>query len=123
MPVAVFSTPTASGHVNDSSPFGPFTLTVWPDTVAVTPDGTGTGFLPMRDIVSSYLYFRLSGRQNMLHRISPPTFSSRARESDITPLGVDRIDTPRPLATLVRSRTAEYTRRPGLETRLISRMA
>jgi hypothetical protein len=30
-------------------------LTVWPDTVAVTPDGTETGFLPMRDMVSSYL--------------------------------------------------------------------
>src|SRR5947209_8022602 len=44
--------------------------------------------------------------QNTLHRISPPTFSSRARASDITPLGVDRMATPSPFATLVRSRTA-----------------
>src|SRR6516162_2366782 len=43
-------------------------------------------------------------RQNTLQRISPPTFSSRARASDITPLGVDRMATPSPLATLVRSR-------------------
>ena len=31
--------------------------------------------------------------------ISPPTFSSLARASDITPLGVERMATPRPLAT------------------------
>src|SRR5437667_12470802 len=32
------------------SPFGPFTVTVRPATCAVTPWGSGTGFLPMRDM-------------------------------------------------------------------------
>src|SRR5262245_34678136 len=36
-----------------SSPFGPFTETFWPETLTVTPEGTGTAFLPIRDIVSS----------------------------------------------------------------------
>src|SRR5439155_21490171 len=31
---------------------GPFTVTFWPSTLAVTPAGTATGFLPMRDMVS-----------------------------------------------------------------------
>jgi hypothetical protein len=30
---------------------GPFTVTFCPLTVAETPDGTGTGLLPMRDIL------------------------------------------------------------------------
>src|SRR5581483_3852702 len=64
-----------------------------------------------------------SARYNTLQRISPPTFSSRARASDITPFGVERMATPSPLATLLRSRTALYTRRPGLDTRAISRIA
>src|SRR5688572_4781950 len=34
-----------------SAPLGPFTLTVWPSTFAVTPEGTGTAFLPIRDMV------------------------------------------------------------------------
>jgi hypothetical protein len=38
-------------------------------------------------------------------------------------LGVERMATPRPLATVLKSRTAEYTRRPGVEMRLISRIA
>src|SRR5687768_15901111 len=32
-----------------SAPFGPRTLTSWPSTVTSTPDGIGTGSLPMRD--------------------------------------------------------------------------
>src|SRR5450755_2979173 len=36
-----------------SSPFGPFTLTVLPSTEAVTPFGSATGFLPIRDIMRS----------------------------------------------------------------------
>ena len=104
MPVAPFLTSICSGQVKDSSPFGPFIFTVCPSTVAVTPAGTGTGFLPMRDM--SFLTRCGLRPQNTLQRISPPTFSSRARESDITPLGVDRMATPRPLATLARSRTA-----------------
>src|SRR3712207_4366682 len=31
-------------------PFGPFTASVWPSVVAVTPAGIATGFLPIRDI-------------------------------------------------------------------------
>src|SRR4029079_18109529 len=113
MPCAPFLTSISSGHVKESSPFGPFIFTAWPSTVAVTPAGTTTGFLPMRDIVKPYLSLGPLGAgrcheppQNTLHKISPPTFSSRARESDITPLGVDRMATPNPFATLVRSRTA-----------------
>src|SRR5215213_5616809 len=37
--------------MNWSWPFGPFILTVCPSTVAVTPDGTGTGRLPIRDMM------------------------------------------------------------------------
>src|SRR6266581_7841469 len=32
------------------SPFGPFTVILCPSSVAVTPLGNATGFLPMRDI-------------------------------------------------------------------------
>ena len=38
--------------MKESSPFGPFAFTVWPSTLAVTPAGTATGFLPIRDIVN-----------------------------------------------------------------------
>src|SRR5215475_15341349 len=34
------------------APFGPFTLTVWPSILAVTPEGTATGFMPTRDMAS-----------------------------------------------------------------------
>src|SRR5215208_3814562 len=44
------ATETSSGTRKDSSPFWPLIFTVWPETVAVTPDGTATGFLPIRDI-------------------------------------------------------------------------
>src|ERR1700744_113784 len=51
--IAPFSnfTATSSGTVNDNSPFAPFTETRWPSTLAVTPEGTATGFFPIRDIV------------------------------------------------------------------------
>ena len=55
--------------------------------------------------------------------ISPPTLASRAFWSDITPFGVERMATPRPLATVGIFFTGEYTRRPGFEMRSISRMA
>src|SRR5205085_6903892 len=32
-------------------PFGPFTDRMWPSVVAVTPAGSGTGLLPIRDIL------------------------------------------------------------------------
>src|SRR5450755_3930869 len=44
---------TSGTKVTFSSPFGPFTLTVFPSTVAVTPFGSATGFLPIRDIMRS----------------------------------------------------------------------
>ncbi len=50
MPSSVLATLISSGTVKESSPLGPFILTVWPVTVAVTLDGTGTGSLPMRDM-------------------------------------------------------------------------
>src|SRR4051812_36779345 len=40
-----------SGTRCDSSPRGPFTLTVLPSTVTVTPAGIVTGILPIRDMV------------------------------------------------------------------------
>jgi len=43
---------TSSGSTICSEPFGPLTLTVWPSTFAVTPDGIETGFFPMRDMTS-----------------------------------------------------------------------
>ena len=108
MPAAVFSTLICSGQVKQSSPLGPFIVTVWPATVAVTPDGIGDRLLANARHGRPYLLLRACAAppQNTLQRISPPTFSSRARVSDITPLGVDRMATPRPLATVARSRTA-----------------
>src|SRR5439155_23318749 len=35
-----------------SAPLGPFTLTVWPSILAVTPEGTAISFLPTRDMAS-----------------------------------------------------------------------
>src|SRR5262245_1763275 len=49
-PAGLFFTSICSGQVKVSSPFGPFILTVRPSTVAVTPAGMTTGFLPTRDI-------------------------------------------------------------------------
>src|SRR5215831_15817052 len=40
----------SSGTTYCRAPFGPFIFTVWPSTLAVTPDGIGTAFLPMRDM-------------------------------------------------------------------------
>src|SRR5690606_78473 len=41
---------TSSVAVKARVPLGPFTSTVWPEMLALTPAGTGTGFLPIRDI-------------------------------------------------------------------------
>src|SRR5215468_557382 len=40
----------SSGTTYCRAPFGPFIFTVWPSMLAVTPDGTGTAFLPIRDM-------------------------------------------------------------------------
>src|SRR2546423_7654751 len=55
-------TRTSSFTTNFSSPLGPFAVTVWPLTVAVTPCGSETGFFPIRDILlsSSLLLFQVS---------------------------------------------------------------
>src|SRR3954452_665057 len=34
-------------------PFGPFTVTLWPSMLTSTPEGTGTGSFPIRDISTS----------------------------------------------------------------------
>ena len=39
-----------SANFRESSPFGPFTDTVDPSMETVTPLGTGTGILPIRDM-------------------------------------------------------------------------
>ena len=52
-------------------------------------------------------------------RTSPPTFSSRAFLSVMTPLDVETMATPRPRSTFGSSCAPAYTRRPGLETRLM----
>src|SRR5262249_19934389 len=48
-PWSIFTT-MSSGTTNCRAPLGPFIFTVWPSMLAVTPDGIGTAFLPMRDI-------------------------------------------------------------------------
>src|SRR6185437_13513391 len=53
MPSAPTRTSTSGTSVTLSSPLGPFTETVWPLTEAVTPFGSGTGFLPIRDMACS----------------------------------------------------------------------
>src|SRR5579875_2299383 len=43
-------TSISSATVQASWPLGPFTVTVWPETVRVTPDGMAMGFFPIRDM-------------------------------------------------------------------------
>src|SRR3954468_24409327 len=40
----------SSATVQASWPLGPFTVTVWPSRVTVTPAGTAIAFFPIRDI-------------------------------------------------------------------------
>src|SRR5262245_62086713 len=56
-PFSIFTT-MSSGTTYCSAPFGPFSFTVWPSTLAVTPDGTGTAFLPIRDMTVPSLEHR-----------------------------------------------------------------
>src|SRR6187200_1729849 len=44
---------TSSVTVKARVPFGPLTSIVCPETVAVTPPGSSTGFFPIRDILPS----------------------------------------------------------------------
>ena len=76
--------------VRESSPLGPLTRTIWPSISAVTPEGTVTGRLPIRDMASSYQITASS---------SPPRFAARASRSDISPFGVERMAIPRPFRT------------------------
>jgi hypothetical protein len=77
---------TSSVAVKLRAPLGPFTSMVWPETEADTPDGSSTGF---------YQYETLPPPQNTVQSTSPPTLAG-ARASDITPLDVETIETPRP---------------------------
>src|SRR4051794_15586932 len=43
-------TSISSATVQASWPLGPFTVTVWPSRVTVTPEGMATAFFPIRDI-------------------------------------------------------------------------
>src|SRR3954451_5945170 len=43
-------TSISSATVQASWPLGPFTVTVWPSRVTVTPAGTAIAFFPIRDI-------------------------------------------------------------------------
>src|SRR5260221_4308722 len=43
-------TSISSATVQESSPLGPFTVTVWPSSVTVTPEGMATACFPIRDI-------------------------------------------------------------------------
>ena len=52
-------------------------------------------------------------------RTSPPTFSSRAFLSVMTPLDVETMAIPRPRSTFGSSCAPAYTRRPGFDTRLM----
>ncbi len=45
----------SGGTSRASLPFGPFTATVPPSTLTVTPVGTGMGVLPNRDMVLPFL--------------------------------------------------------------------
>src|ERR1700704_1533657 len=42
---------TSPWSTSETAPLGPFTLTTWPSTLAVTPEGTATGFFPTRDMI------------------------------------------------------------------------
>src|SRR5215218_508883 len=44
-------TSISSATVQASWPLGPFTVTVWPSRVTVTPLGMATAFFPIRDIL------------------------------------------------------------------------
>ena len=70
-------------------PRGPFTRTTSGSTVTVTVEGTGMGFLPMRD---------MRGYQTSA-TTSPPTPAARASWPVMTPCEVDRIVVPMPPRT------------------------
>src|SRR5215217_6745231 len=49
-PSSLRDTEIGSATASDSEPFGPLTDTFWPSIVTSTPDGTGTGCFPIRDM-------------------------------------------------------------------------
>src|SRR6478609_8196530 len=91
-------------------PLGPLTDTFCPSIVTSTPDGTGTGCFPIRDIA-------LALPHHTYARTSPPTPSRDAWRSVRRPDDVEMIATPRPPRTRGRLVDFAYTRRPGLDTR------
>ena len=71
-------------------PRGPLTRTTSGSTVMVTPEGTGMGFLPMRDMCWPYQTSATT---------SPPTPAARASWPVMTPCEVDRMVVPMPPRT------------------------
>ena len=67
----------------------------FPSSWSVTPFGTVTGFLPIRDIGASYQTTASS---------SPPRLAVRASRSVISPRGVETMAMPRPFLTRGSSR-------------------
>src|ERR1700751_5854325 len=54
LPLSSLAT-TSAASTSSRAPFGPFILTVWPSTLAVTPDGIATAFLPIRDMIVPFV--------------------------------------------------------------------
>src|SRR5512143_2764874 len=98
-----------SATCSSKLPLGPLTDTFCPSIVTSTPDGTGIGCLPMRDM--------LVLPHHTYARTSPPTPSRAAWRSVFRPDEVEMIATPRPPSTRGRLVDLAYTRRPGLDTR------
>src|SRR4051794_38961481 len=59
VPSSAFATVIGSATEWLREPFGPLTVTTLPSSCTSTPEGTGTGSLPMRDIAFSSPGFRL----------------------------------------------------------------
>src|SRR5208283_580475 len=127
------------GRDVSSLPFGPWTITVLPSILTVTPFGIAIGFFPIRDISSALSLWllalgfflavasalakgqKLRANSLFLYQISqsnsPPSPSRRAWRPVITPLGVVRILIPIPPSTRGISVRRTYTRQPGRDTR------
>ncbi len=82
---------------HESSPFGPFTATVWPSMVIWTPAGMAMGFLPMRDM-SVHPAEDFAAHIGVARR----SVGHHALEQ-----AVDRMEMPRPFFTGFRSEMPE----------------
>src|SRR6266481_3769332 len=123
-----------SGSGVSSLPFGPWTFTVLPSMLTVTPFGIAIGFFPIRDISldsqpltsrdeaclvlahTGDAASRVSPYQ-ISHNNSPPRPCLRAWRPVMTPFGVVRMLIPSPPSTRGISVRRTYTRQPGRDTR------